>query len=323
MPTRRLLLFAALLAVAPTLAHAQQPYPNHAVKVIVPFAPGGGADVLARIIGPRLHELWGQPVVVDNRPGSSGAVGAALLKQAEPDGYTLMLTGTGGVSLPPPDGAPPPTKPFDVAEHFVPIALAAAPPYIVVVHPSVPATSIAQLIAYAKANPGKVAFGSSGTGTASHSAGLMFATMTGTTLLAVPYKGIGQALTDLVSGQIAVMFCPPQSAVPHIQANALRALAVTSPNPSPFFPGVPPVSATVPGYAAEGWFGLFAPLKTPPAIVQQINLAVRKVLQRPEVKESLAALAAVPGDLSPEDWTRFVNADQAKWDKLLAGTPSQ
>ena len=322
MPIVRPLFLAMLLAVVPTLAGAQQPYPTRAVKMIVPFAPGGGADVLARLIGPRLHEMWGQPVLVDNRPGSSGTVGATLVKQAEPDGYTLLMTGTGGLTPPPQEGAAPAApKPFDVNEHFVPIALAAAPPYVVVVHPSVPATSIAELIAHAKANPGKVAFGSSGVGTASHSAGLMFSTMTGTALLPVPYKGIGQAVQDLVGGQIAVMFSPPQSVVPNIQAGALRALAVTSPNPSPFFPGVPPVGATVPGYAAEGWFGLVAPLKTSPAIVQQINAAMRQVLQRPDVKESLAALAALPGDLSPEEWGRFVNADQAKWDKLLAGTP--
>lgn len=326
--TRRSLLLAALLAplltgLPVTLAQAQQPYPTRAVKMIVPFAPGGGADVLGRIIALRLHEDWGQPVVVDNRPGSSGAVGAALVKQAEPDGYTLLMTGTGGISPPQQEGAPPPTKAYDVYEHFAPIALAASPPYVVIAHPSVPATSIAQLVAHAKANPGKVAFGSSGLGTASHSAGLMFAAMTQTNLLAVPYKGIGQALTDLVGGQIAVMFSPPQAAMPHIQSNAVRALAVTSPGASPFFPGVPPVSADVPGYAAEGWFGLLAPLKTPPATVQQINAAVRKVLQRPDVTEALAKLAAVPGDLTPEQYGKFLNEDQAKWDKLLASTPSQ
>ncbi|HVD83129.1 MAG TPA: tripartite tricarboxylate transporter substrate-binding protein, partial [Bradyrhizobium sp.] len=239
------------------LPAAAADYPDHAIKMIVPFAAGGGTDVLARIIAQNLNSRWGQPVVVENQPGASGGIGTRAVMKAPPDGYTLLMastsalmavsSGAGG------DG------PFDVNKLLSPIAVAAAPAYLLVASPTLPVTSTADLIRYAKEKPEGLTFGSSGVGAASHLSGLLFASATGIKLLHIPYKGTGPAVTDLLGGRIDMMFAPGPVVQQFVQSGQLKALGVTDTQRSRFYPDVPTVSDSVPGYESVGWFGLLAP----------------------------------------------------------------
>jgi tripartite-type tricarboxylate transporter receptor subunit TctC len=271
---------------------------------VVPFPPGGGTDALARIMAPYLNRAWGQPVVVENKPGASGHSGAELVASSPPDGYTLLMSSTASLT------------PKNV-DKFAPITLVSASPYVVVVNPKVPATSIAQLVAYAKAHPGKLSFGSSGTGAASHLAGELFKSMAGVDMLHVPYKGTGQAVKDLIGGQIDVMFAPGETVMPQVKAGRLRALAVTSAKRASAIPELPTVAeAGVPGYEAIGWFGLLAPAATPPAAVEKMSRDANAVLANPEVRAKMLGLGAEPSGDTPQEFGRFIHADQAKWTKL-------
>jgi tripartite-type tricarboxylate transporter receptor subunit TctC len=294
----------ALAVLAAPLARAED-FPSRPVHVLVPFPPGGGTDALARIMGPYLSKMWDQPVIVENKPGASGHIGADYVAGSPADGYMLLMSSTASLT------------PKNV-DKFVPVTLVSASPYVVVVNPKVPASSIAELVAYAKKNPGKLTFGSSGTGAASHLAGELFKSMAGVEMLHVPYKGTGQAVKDLLGGQIDVMFAPGETVMPQVKAGRLRALAVTSARRATAIPDLPTVAeAGVPGYEAIGWFGLLAPAATPKAIVEKVSRDANAVLADPEVRAKMLALGAEPSADTPEEFGRFIHADQAKWSKLM------
>jgi tripartite-type tricarboxylate transporter receptor subunit TctC len=290
-------------------------YPDHTIRMIVPFAAGGGTDVLARIIAQNLNAKWGQPVVVENQPGASGAIGTRFAMKAAPDGYTLLMASTGALMAVSAgaDG----DGPFDVNKYLSPIVVAAAPPYLLVASPTLPVNSTADLIKYAKAKPDGLTFGSSGVGAASHLSGLLFASMTGIKMLHIPYKGTGPAVTDLLGGRIDVMFAPGPVVQQMVAAGQLKALGVTDTQRSKFYPDVPPVSDAVPGYESVGWFGLLAPPHTPPEIVNKINAAIVAAMQTQEFRDHLATLGAEPKPQTPEEFGRYINADVAKWSKLV------
>ena len=294
----------SVLCFGPGEASAQQ-FPAKPVKIIVPFPPGGGADALARIMQPHLARLWNQPVIVENKPGASGHIGADFVANSPADGLTMMMSSTASLTE-------------KNVSQFAPVTLVSASPYVVVASPNVPASNIRELIEYARKNPGKLTFGSSGTGAASHLSAELFKSMARVDMLHVPYKGTGQAVTDLLAGQIDVLFGPAQSVMPHVQAKKLNAFAVTSAQRSATVPGLPTVAeAGVPGYEAIGWFGLLVPAATPPGIVEQLSADANKVLQEPGVKDRMLALGAEPSGNTPAQFAGFIRADQAKWSKLM------
>jgi tripartite-type tricarboxylate transporter receptor subunit TctC len=305
----------AISLVAIALPATAADYPDHTIKMIVPFAAGGGTDVLARIIAQNLNSKWGQPVVVENQPGASGAIGTRAAMKAEPDGYTLLMASTGALMTVAAgaDG----DGPFDVNKVLSPIVIAAAPPYLLVVRPTLPVNTTADLIRLAKEKPGELTFGSSGVGAASHLSGLLFGSGTGTRMLHVPYKGTGPAVTDLLGGRIDVMFAPGPVVQQFVASGQLKALGVTDTRRSKFYPDVPPVSETVPGYESVGWFGLLAPPLTPPEIVKELNEVIVAAMQTQEFRGHLATLGAEPKPQTPEEFGRYINADVAKWSKLV------
>jgi tripartite-type tricarboxylate transporter receptor subunit TctC len=311
----RPLLIALAIAsgLSPALAEG---YPDRPIKIVVPFAPGGGTDVLARIIAQKLNEKWGQPVVVDNQPGASGGIGTRAVVGAAPDGYTLLMASTGALMAAASslggDGA------FDVTKYLAPITVAAAPPYLLVVSPKVQATSAADLIRISKDKPESLTFGSSGVGAASHLSGVLFESEAGIKMLHVPYKGTGPGVTDLLAGRIDLMFAPGPVVQSFVQAGQLKAIGVTDSARSQFYPEVPTISESgLLGYESVGWFGLLAPAKTPPDIVKQLNEALVSIMQTKEFREHLAILGAEPKPQTPEEFARYINADVAKWTKLV------
>jgi tripartite-type tricarboxylate transporter receptor subunit TctC len=306
---------ALALAVA-CGAHAQAPYPNHPVRIVVPFPAGGTTDILARATAQKLTEGLGQPFVVENRPGAAGNIGAELVAKSPPDGYT-MLMGTVGTHAINPSLYD--KMPYDHVKDFVPVVLVAGVPNVLVVHPSVPVMSVQELIAYAKANPGKLNFASSGAGTSIHLSGELFKTMTGVSMQHVPYKGSSPALADLTGGQVQLMFDNLPSALPLIKAGKLRALAVTSLTRSTVLPDLPTVSESgLAGFDSSSWFGLLAPAGTPKDVVARVNGEVAKWLATPDAKEKLAAQGAiVASGLAPEDFTRHIASETAKWQKVV------
>jgi len=299
---KRLLAAAALAFAASALA---QPFPSRPVTIIVPFPPGGGTDALARIMQPTLSKLWGQPVIVENKPGAAGAIGGDYVAQQKADGYTLLMSSTAGITA-------------KNVDKFAPITLVSASPYVVVVNAKVPVASISELVDYAKKNPGKLTFGSSGTGAASHLSAELFKSMAGVEMLHVPYKGTGQAVTDLVGGQIDLMFSPAETVMQHVQGGRLKALAVTSARRFAALPDLPTVAeAGVPRYEAVGWFGLFAPAATPKDLVAKISADANKVLADPDVKQKMLAAGAEPSAGTPEEFARFVRSEMDKWARLM------
>lgn len=307
---------AIALAIAWAAAPAQAAYPDRTIKIIVPFAPGGGTDVLARIIAQKLNEKWGQPVVVDNQPGASGGIGTRAAVSANPDGYTLLMASTGALmaaaSALGGDG------PFDVSKFLAPITVAAAPPYLLVVNPKVPASSAADLIRISKEKPESLTFGSSGVGAASHLSGVLFENDSGIKMLHVPYKGTGPGVADLLAGRIDLMFAPAPVVQAFVQAGQMKAIGVTDGQRSKFYPQVPTISESgLPGYESVGWFGLLAPAKTPPEIVKQLNEAVVSIMETKDFRDHLALLGAEPKPQTPVEFARYINADVAKWTKLV------
>ncbi|MGE5096765.1 MAG: tripartite tricarboxylate transporter substrate binding protein [Betaproteobacteria bacterium] len=294
----------AILAAALATGAAAQ-FPARPVTIVVPFPPGGGTDALARIMQPTLAEMWKQPVIVENKPGAAGAIGGDYVAQAKPDGYTLLMSSTAGITA-------------RNVDKLAPITLVSASPYVVVVNAKVPVGSIRELVDHAKKNPGKLSFGSSGTGAASHLSAELFKSMAGVEMLHVPYKGTGQAVTDLVGGQIDVMFSPAETVMQHVQAGRLKVLAVTSAKRFEALPNVPTVAESgVPGYEAVGWFGLFAPAATPKDIVDKVSVDANRVLADPDVKRKMVAAGAEPSGMTPEAFGRFVRSEMAKWARLM------
>jgi tripartite-type tricarboxylate transporter receptor subunit TctC len=310
----RIVSLAVALCAATAPASAGE-YPDHAIKMIVPFAAGGGTDVLARIIAQNLNSKWGQPVVVENQPGASGAIGSRAVMNAAPDGYTLLMASTGALMAV--SAGAEASGPFDVNKVLTPIVMGAAPPYLLVASPTLPVKTTADLISYVKAKPDGLTFGSSGVGAASHLSGLLFSSMAGLKTLHIPYKGTGPAVTDLIAGRIDVMFAPGPVVQQFVQAGQLRALGVTDTQRSKFYPDVPTVADTVPGYESVGWFGLLAPPKTPPEIVKKINDVIVAAMETKEFRDHLATLGAEPRPQTPEEFGRYINADVAKWSKVV------
>jgi tripartite-type tricarboxylate transporter receptor subunit TctC len=305
---RRVLVAVAFLCAALVAkpGFAADDYPNRAITIVVPFAPGGGADILARLIAQKLNEAWGRAVVIENKPGASGITGSTAVGRSDPDGYTLLMAASGAITA-------------ANAKDLAPVTLAAAPPYLLVVHPSLPVTSVRELIAYLKAHPGEVNYASSGVGAASHLSSELFMAMSGTKMIHVPYRGVGQAVNDLIAGTVTVMFGPPPAVLPHVEAGKLKVLAVSSSMRSPLFPEFPTVSeAGIPGYEAVGWFGLFAPAKTPKELMAKIAGETGRALKGPEMQQRLASMGAVPAPNTPDEFAAFIEADTAKWAKLMA-----
>ena len=292
------LLFASASALA-------QGFPAKPVRIVVPFPPGGGADTLARIMEPRLGAIWAQAIVVENRPGASGHIGADFVAKSAPDGHTLLMSSTASLTE-------------RNVDQFAPVSLVSASPYVVTANPKVAAADIRGLIALAKAKPGKLSFGSSGTGAASHLSAELFKSMAGVDLLHVPYKGTGQALTDLLAGHVDLMFAPAQTVMPHVQSGKLKALGVTGAKRSQALLELPTVAESgLPGYEAVGWFGLLAPAATPKAAVAKLSADANRVLAMSEVREKMLALGAEPAGNTPEEFARFIRGDQAKWSRLM------
>jgi len=304
----------ALWLCAAAMPASAADYPNHTIKIIVPFAAGGGTDVLARIIAQHLNGKWGQPVVVENQPGASGAIGTRAVIKAPPDGYTLLMASTGALMAVSSGG----DGLFDVNKLLAPIALGAAPPYLLVVNPTLPVNSTADLIRLARERPEGLMFGSSGVGAASHLSAVLFGSDAGIKLLHIPYKGTGPAVTDLLGARIDLMFAPGPVVQQFVQSGQLKALGVTDTRRSKFYPDVPTVAESgVPGYESVGWFGLLAPAGTPREIVSEINHAIVAAMETQEFRDHLATLGAEPKPQTPEEFGRYINADVAKWSKLV------
>jgi tripartite-type tricarboxylate transporter receptor subunit TctC len=316
---RRILAALAVATTATSLcapAHAQSAaYPTKPIRIVVPFPPGGATDLIARAAGLRLQEALGQPVVIDNRPGAGGNIGAELVAKSPPDGYTLLMGTVGTQAI---NASLYAKMPYDAAKDFAPIVLVAGVPNVLVVNPSLPVNSVQELIAYAKANPGKLNFASSGSGTSIHLSGELFKVMTGVQMQHVPYKGSAPAVSDLVAGQVQLMFDNLPPSLPQIKAGKLRALAVTSAAHAPALPDVPTIAeAGVPGFEASSWFGLLAPARTPPEIVAKINAEIAHWLATPEAKEKLLAQGANAAGGTPQDFAKHIAAETAKWAKVV------
>lgn len=305
------LLLAALFLSASALA---QPYPSKPVRIIVNFPAGGVADVYARIIGAKVHEAWGQPVVIENRTGAGGNIGAEAVAKSPPDGYTLNMSAIGphavNVSLFS-------RLPYDPVKDFAAVALVLEAEGLLVVHPSVPANSVGELVAYARANPGKLTFASAGTGTASHLAGELFKTMAKVDMTHVPYKGNVPAITDLLAGQTSLLFATMPTVLPHAKAGKLRALATIGAERSRAAPELPTVAETLPGFEVNNWIGLFAPAGTPAAIVQRWNAEVMRIMQLGEIQARLPVEGARFAPNSPEQFAQFVKSEIAKWASVV------
>jgi tripartite-type tricarboxylate transporter receptor subunit TctC len=311
----RLLASALAFAVAP-LAAAQAPdYPTKSVRIVVPFPPGGTTDILARSVAQKLSEAWGQQVIVDNRPGAGGNIGSDLVAKAPPDGYTLLMGTVGTHAINPSLYA---KMPYDHVRDFTPVVLVAGVPNVLVVNPGLPVHSVQELIAYAKANPGKLNFASSGNGTSIHLSGELFKTMTGVQMTHVPYKGSAPALTDLLGGQVQLMFDNLPSSLQFIKAGSLRPLAVTSAARSAALPDLPTLAESgLPGFEASSWFGLLAPARTPKPIVAKIVAAVDAWLETGDAKDKLKSQGAIAMGGSSEAFEKHIATETEKWAKVV------
>ena len=309
MRRRQVAMILAAAALTGTRAWSQAgPYPNHTVKVINPFPPGSPVDVVARLVSQKLQEAWSQPVIVDSKAGAGGTVGADFVAKSAPDGYTLLVTSASTHVIAP---ALRKTMPYDANKDFVPIALIAYGPTAVVVHPSVPAKTLAEFVQYAKANPGKLAYASSGPGTILHRTGDRVASQTGVELLHVPYKGAVPASTDLLGGQVQAMFDSISNAAPQVRAGKLRALAVLTPTRSPLMPDVPTArEAGFDGLDFPAWIGLFAPANTPREVVVQTNTALLAAMAQPDSRERLLQSGLIPAMVVEADFAKLLLADQ-------------
>jgi tripartite-type tricarboxylate transporter receptor subunit TctC len=306
---------AAALALAPLAAQAQAAFPTKPITIIVPFSAGGTTDILARVVGQYMSKDLGQPVIVDNRAGAAGNIGAQLVARAAPDGYTLLMGTVGTHAI---NQSLYKKMPFDPIKDFAPLSRVALVPNLLVANPSQPYKTVKEMIAYAKANPGKITFASSGNGTSIHLSGELFQHMAGVEMQHVPYRGSAPAVTDLIGGQTAVMFDNMPSSIAYVKSGKLRALAVTTPKRSPALPDVPTIAeAGVPGYSATSWFGLLAPANIPAPVVGKLNASILKALADPEVKKKLAEQGAEPHGEKPEQFAEFIRSETAKWGKTV------
>lgn len=309
---RKLMVVVSLMSAC--AASSAQNYPARPIRMILGFAPGGSTDLVARVVGQKMAESWGQQVVIDNRPGANGMIGADLVAKASPDGYSLLLSSIGPMAI----NASLYKMPYDIVADFAPVTYTGNVTNLLVIHPGVAAASVKELIALAKAQPGKLTFGSSGTGGAPHMAVELFKILANVNVVHVPYKGGGPAMADLVGGQISGSFASMPSSIPFVRAGKLRALAVTAPKRSPAVPEVPTISeAGIPGFSVLDWQGLFTTAKTPPAIVNKLNAEVARILALPDVIEKLAIAGVEIQTSTPQEWGDFVKAEIAKWAKVV------
>jgi tripartite-type tricarboxylate transporter receptor subunit TctC len=304
---------AALCLIAP--AAQAQTYPAKPVRIVVPFTPGGSTDILARALGQALSEAWKQQVIVENKPGAGGIIGAEAVARAAPDGYTLLMGHIGTLAVNP---TLYPKLPYDAITDFAPVALVAMVPNVLVVHPSVPARTVNELIALAKAKPGALSYSTGGTGSAAHLATEYFKLATGTDILHVPYKGAAPAVTDLIGGQVSMTLTGLPPLLQHVRAGKLRALGVASATRLPQIPEVPTIAESgVSGFEATQWYGVVAPARTPPALVDRIAADIRKALERPDLKQRLEAEGAQPTSLGPAEFGAFIRKEIERWAKVI------
>jgi tripartite-type tricarboxylate transporter receptor subunit TctC len=316
-PSNRTIL-SALALVAAGLAHTAhaQDYPSKLIKIVVPFPPGGGTDVVARIVADKLQTKWGQPVVVEHRGGAGGNIGAEAVYRSAPDGYTLLVT-------------PPPPLVINKSlysklgfdpDQFVPVSMISASPNVLVVSPKLGVDSVQQLIDHAKANPDKLNYASQGNGTTAHLTAELFKSMTGTRITHIPYKGSGPAIADLLGGQVDMMFVEISAAVPHIRGGKVKALAVGSEKRNPSVPNVPTVAETLPGFVSMTSNNMVAPPKTPPAIANKLSAAVADIMREPEIVKRLQDLSALAIGSTPPELARVMKQDSERWGKVIRQT---
>jgi tripartite-type tricarboxylate transporter receptor subunit TctC len=315
LPRRTFLHLAAGAAALPAVSRAAraQSYPTRPVRIIVGFAAGGGLDITARLMGQWLSERLGQPFIVENRPGAATNIAAEAVVKSAPDGYTLLLFGSSSTI----NATLYDKLPFNLVRDIAPIAGTNRVPYVMEVNPSVPAKSVPEFIAYAKANPGKINMASAGNGSVQHVSGELFKMMTGVDMLHVPYRGGAPALTDLIGGQVQIMFDAMTSSIEYIRAGKLRALAVTTATRSEALPDLPTVSDFVPGYKTSSWGGIGAPKNTPTEIIDKLNKEINAALADPKIKARLADLGSVPMPMSAADFGKLIAESVDKWGKVI------
>ena len=317
---RRLLLASAGSLLLPATLNAQASWPIKPVRVVVPFAPAGTTDILARALVPELAKAFGQAFIIDNRPGAGGNLGSDAIAKSPPDGYNLLMGTVGTHAI---NAALYPKMPFDPVRDFVPIVLVAGVPNVLVMNPAkaeaLKINSVADLIRYARAHPGQLNMASSGNGTSIHLSGELFKSMTGSFMVHFPYRGSGPALLDLIGGTMDLMFDNLPSSLPQIKAGKLKALAVTSAGRSAAVPDLPTIAEAgkLPGFDASSWFGLLAPAGTPADIVARIQQETAKALASPAVKERMLAQGAIPGGGTPAEFAKFIESETAKWAKVV------
>jgi tripartite-type tricarboxylate transporter receptor subunit TctC len=310
-----LLAVVSCLLCAVPLAHAQ-PYPSKPIRFVVPFPPGGPLDIMGRGIAQKLQEAWGQPVVVENRPGAGGGIGADLVAKSPGDGYTLLMGAVSTHAINPSLYA---KIPYDPQKDFVPVALVAQVPNVLVVNPSLPVQTVQELIAYARAKPGTLSFGSGSTGSTGHLAGELFKTEAGVDMVHIPYKGGAPAMQDLLAGQTQLMFDNLANALPQVKAGKLRALAVTTLKRAPSVPDLPTIAESgLPGFDLTTWFGIFVPAGTPPETVARFNAEIVKALASKELVDRLATMGTTPPENNtPERFAAFVRTEAAKYAQVV------
>ena len=298
----------AVLAVTDALADA---YPTRNIRIVVPYTPGGTSDILARAIGQKLNEAWGQPVIVDNRPGANGNIGSNLVAKAPGDGHTVLLTDILALCI---STSVFPELPFDPGEDFAPVTMISYSPHVLGVHPSVPAKTVKDLIDLAKSKPGKLNFATAGAGSAPHLAGVEFALHTGVQWTYIHYKGGSQAVADVVAGHADALFNGMLPTYPHVRSGRLRALAVTSPKRAPAAPDLPTVAESeLPGFETGSWQGVLAPAGTPNEIVRKLNTEIRRILALPDIQAQLAAQGTEVRADTPESLSQFMRSEIARW----------
>ena len=304
---------AALLLCTTALAVAQS-YPSRPVRLIAPSTPGDAPDVIARLIALRLSPVLGQPVVVENRPGAGGVIGSEVAAKSAPDGYTLIMGNAGSHGI---NAAVYSKLPYDIQRDFAPVSQVAIAPNVMVINPAIPAKSVAEFIAYAKSQPGKLSYASGGNGSSAHMSMELFKAMSGVDIQHVPYKGSSPALTDVMAGQVAVFIGNMPPTVPLVKAGKLRALAVTTKARSALMPELPTISeAGLPGFETVAWFGVLAPTGTPPEIVKKLSTEIGKIARSPEMREKLLAMGAEPIGGTPGEFKAVIDSDIAKWKAL-------
>ncbi len=312
---RGFLQWSAAALAAQALPASAQRYPDHALRLVVPFPAGGPTDIVARPLAVKLGEALGQAVIVDNRGGAGGNVGAELVARASADGYTLLMgtVGTQAINV-----SLYKHLPFDPARDFVAIAQVASAPVLLVANPKLPANSVKELIALARKKPGALNYGSAGSGSPGHLSGELFKSMTKVDITHIPYKGSAPAVSDLISGQIQLMFDPIQSPLPHVRSGALKALGVSSASRSPLLPDVPTIAeAGVPGYETTAWWGIFAPAQLPPAIVDRLHAEIDRIVHSDFYHQQLVPLGAEPVSGSAAAFAAFVKGETAKWGQVV------